>query len=216
MLEKLRKLNPGLPIFSVRDTEFTDYGKVLEGYDAAEIISISSKIEMPENGAAYKTGIPELEALDIARRLENGCFGKMDIQVGLCWGHNSFLNGLEFHKSSEINIAVTPLVLLLGKVSEIDGLRFDTKNVKGFFVDKGEIIEVYGPTLHYCPCQVSEAGFSCVVVLHKGTNEPFDKETAEPLLFRKNKWLLCHEKNSALIERNVYPGIFGENYEVKY
>ena len=36
------------------------------------------------------------------------------------------------------------------------------------------------------------------------------------MLFAKNKWLICHDKNDALIKRGVYLGIHGKNYEIKY
>lgn len=215
MFEKLCELNPDIPIYRVKDPEFLPYGKVLDGYDVSEIISECKKIKMPDAGSAYKLSFPELEGLNTAGRIINDCFGQMDIQTGLCWGHNNFLNGLEYHKSSEINIAVTPFVLLLAKVYEMDGLRLDSKKVKGFFVDQGQVVEIYGTSMHFCPCEVSEEGFSCVVMLHKGTNDVLDRETNEPILFKKNKWLICHEKNSALIDRKVYPGIYGQNFEIR-
>ena len=88
--------------------------------------------------------------------------------------------------------------------------------MKGFFLEKGDIAEVYATSLHFCPCQVSDNGFSCVVGLPKGTNDILDKPSTDKLLFKKNKWLICHDENTALIEKGVYPGIHGVNYEVKY
>lgn len=215
MFEKLCKFNNDIRIYSVNDPEFLSYGKVLDGYDVSEVISECSKIEMPDTGSAYRLSIPELEGIEVTRKIINDCFGQMDIQVGLCWGHNKFLNALEYHKSSEINIAVTPFVLLLAKVYEMDGTRLDSKNVKGFFVDKGQVVEVYGTSMHFCPCEAGGEGFSSVVMLHKGTNDLLDAETKDPLLFKKNKWLICHEKNNALIERKAYPGLYGQNFEIK-
>lgn len=79
-----------------------------------------------------------------------------------------------------------------------------------------ERIEVFGTSLHFCPCQVSDKGFSCVVVLPKGTNASLDTPTDDKLLFKKNKWIICHDKNTSLIEKGVYPGIHGTNFEIKY
>ena len=42
------------------------------------------------------------------------------------------------------------------------------------------------------------------------------QKVENPLLFCKNKWLLAHEDNKALIERGVSAGITGENFEIKY
>ena len=201
-------------MYSVNDKEFLEYGKVINGFDTAEIIKECEKIKMPDNGSAYELSVSQLENLDIANKIKNDCFGGLDIQVGLCWGYNDMLNGLEYHKSSEINIAVTPFVLLLGKVYEMDGLKFDSKNVKAFYVEKGQMIEVYGTILHFCPCQVSKDGFSSVVVLHEGTNGLLDTTSDDKLLFKKNKWLICHEDNQTLLDKGVYPGLYGENYKI--
>jgi hypothetical protein len=70
--------------------------------------------------------------------------------------------------------------------------------------------------MHFCPCQVSDEGFQCVVGLTEGTNDLLDAPSGDPLLFKKNKFLLCHDKNEGLIAKGVYPGLHGENLEVKY
>lgn len=215
MLERLKELNPDIPIYSVNDDAYLPYGKVLEGYDVSELINECERIKMPEYSSSYELSIPTLESLEIAKRFKSDCFGGLDIQIGLCWGRNKQMNGLEFHKSSEVNVAITPMLLLLGQQCEMEGFRFHSKNTKGFFVDKGQVIEVYGPTLHFTPCEVSGKGFSSVVVLHKDTNDLLDSPSNDPLLFKKNKWLICHD-SSSLKQKNVYPGIVGENIEIKY
>ena len=63
---------------------------------------------------------------------------------------------------------------------------------------------------------MNDGGFICLVGLSKSTNLPLGEEAAEELLFRKNKWLICHDQNQGLIDKGVYPGIHGENYTVKY
>lgn len=215
MLEKLKALNPDIKLFSVRDDEFKKYGRVLD-FDTSEIIAACEKIAMPEENSKYLMSVDELENLDCSEEIRELIAGGCDAQIGLCYGYNSFMNGLEFHRSSEINIAVTPLVLLLGLEYEMCGNEYSSAKVKGFFLEKGDIAEVYATSLHFCPCQVSDNGFSCVVGLPKGTNDILDKPSTDKLLFKKNKWLICHDENTALIEKGVYPGIHGVNYEVKY
>ena len=63
---------------------------------------------------------------------------------------------------------------------------------------------------------MAEEGFGCVVVLPKGTNVPLEGEYEDKLMFRKNKWILCHVDNQGLIDRGVIAGVTGENYEVKF
>ena len=56
----------------------------------------------------------------------------------------------------------------------------------------------------------------CGVVLPKGTNTELEGENYDKILFKKNKWIICHDKNDALIDRGVYPGIHGINSQIKY
>ena len=86
------------------------------------------------------------------------------------------MNALEYHRSSEIDIAVTDLILLLGCQQDIKEDTYDTALVEAFFVPAGTAVELYATTLHYAPCNAKAGGFRCVVVLPKGTNEalPFD------------------------------------------
>ena len=87
---------------------------------------------------------------------------------------------------------------------------------KAFYLPEGTVIECFATTLHFCPCQVSDEGFGLVVALPYGTNTDLDKKTDDALLFRKNKWIVSHEKNESLIARGVVPGISGENIKIEY
>lgn len=215
MLEKLRKLNPEIDFFSVRDAEFKKYGCVLD-INTDEIINACSKINRPTEGSKYILSVDELENLECSDLLKEKLFGGCDAQIGLCHGYSSMLNALEFHNSSEINVAATPLVLLLGLRYDMAGNEYSSDKIKAFYLEKGVAVEVYSTSMHFCPCQVSNDGFSCVVVLPKDTNNFLDKQTSDKILFKKNKWLICHDENKALIDKGVYPGIHGTNYQVKY
>ncbi len=199
-------------IYRVTDSEFCDYGQVLD-IDTDEIVDEAGRISMPASGSVYTASQPEFENLKIASDIRDKYFGELATQTGYCYGHSNALNALEWHKCSEINIAVTDMILLLGKVQDVKGGRYDSADVKAFLVKKGEAIEVYATTLHFCPIETNADGFGCVVVLIKGTNLPLDGEPKDKLLFRKNKWLIAHEDNAALTEKGVFPGIYGENYK---
>ena len=96
-------------------------------------------------------------------------YGELPIQIGYCNGHNTKLNAVEYHRNSEINIAVTDLILIIGKQQDIEAdYTYDTSLMEAFLVPAGTVIEVYGTTLHYAPCHVEDGGFRCVVVLPKG------------------------------------------------
>ena len=145
-------------------------------------------------------------------------FGELPIQIGYCNGNNYMLNAVEYHRSSEINIAVTDLILLIGCQQDIeDDYSYDTSKIEAFMVPAGTIIEVYATTLHYAPCNVNEDGFKCVVVLPRDTNLPLEnsieKIGEDALLFARNKWLIGH-KDTDLGEQGAFIGLVGENIHI--
>ena len=209
--QELRKKNPRLPLIDVSSAEFSDYGRILT-MDCAEILAAAGKIPMPKSGSVYLPAVEAFEALPIAKEIADGVFGTLDTQVGYCYGYNDRLNATEWHASSEVNIAVTDLVLILGRRQEIDrdGMLHSARMI-AFFLPAGTAVEVYATTLHFCPCQAEDGGFGCVVGLPRGTNLPLESPAADPLLFRRNKWLLAHEENAELIAQGAVSGITGEN-----
>ena len=203
-----------MKIQNVTDASFRKYGKVLEGYDFSALLKEMKHTPVPDD-VVYVPSVEELEALDVAKALQNKGFGGIPIEIGYCNGHNKKLNAVEYHRSSEINVAVTDLVLLIGSQQDItDDFTYDTSKVEGFFVPEGTAIEVYATTLHYAPCGVDGQGFKCVVVLPKGTNLDVvnTHATAEDkLLAASNKWLIAHE--DAHID-GAFNGLRGENITV--
>lgn len=214
--DTVKKLNPSLKLYRTSDAEFAEYGRIIKGIDTTEIVKTAQGIAMPETGSVYEASTTDFEALSIKNEIQDICYGELPAQIGYCYGHSNFLNGWEWHTSSEVNVAVTDLVLILGKVSDIKDGKIDSSTAKAFYVEQGEIIEVYATSLHFCPCEVAQSGFGCVVALPVGTNVPLEREAKDKLLFRKNKWIFAHVDNEGLIARGVVPGITGENYEVKY
>ncbi len=205
-------------IYSVTDPEFKPYGKVLEGYDTAELLAAMKEIDMPDEGTAYRPGIESLEACAIFPELRDRAYGGMPIQLGMCWGHNAKLNCLEYHRDSEVNIGTKDFILLLAKEDEIVDGVLDTSLVKAFRVPKGLPVEVYATTLHYAPCHTCpHCGFRVAVVLPKGTNT--EKPDFEPKceedtwMTARNKWLLAHP-DSKEAKRGAHIGLRGENLDI--
>ena len=206
-----------MKICSVYDAEFVRYGRVHSGIESAALLREMEKIPLPESGTAYEPSIAALEACEVFADYRTSVFGGMPVQLGMCWGRNTKLNCLEYHRDSEINIAVTDLILILGKEQDItEDHTYDSSKMEAFLIPAGTTIEVYATTLHYAPCNVAASGFKCVVVLPKGTNTDItleEKHTPEDdLLFARNKWLLSHP--DANIAGSV-AGIKGENLSVK-
>ena len=216
MLNILKEKNPYIKLYSVNDSEFKTFGRVITDLDTSEIIAAAEKIERPEAGSAYSPREESFERLQIADQIKKEFFGTLPTQIGYCHGHNSLLNAAEWHFSSEINIAVTPLVLILGHVWDIENGKIDSSSFKAFYLPKGTAAEVYATTLHFCPCETEKSGFGCVVGLPLGTNTPLEEEADNPLLFRRNKWIIAHVENASLISKGVVSGITGKNIEIKY
>ena len=207
-----------MKIYSVYDEEFKPYGKVIDGYSTRELTDTMLQIALPEIGTAYEPGIDVLEACAIFQELRDRAYGGMPIQLGMCWGHNTKLNCLEYHRDSEVNIGTHDFILLLAKQEEIDGGILDTVKVRAFRVPAGEAVEVYATTLHYAPCHVDAAeGFRVAVVLPKGTNTEKPEITAEneedKLLWARNKWLLAHP-DSDEAKQGAFVGLSGSNIDI--
>ncbi|MBK1812096.1 DUF4867 family protein [Clostridium sp. YIM B02505] len=205
-------------IKSVNDKEFKKYGQILKNYDCKEILDKMQNTPLPKD-VIYEPSVKELEALTIAEELKQREFGELPIQIGFCNGNNYMLNAVEYHRTSEINIAVTDLVLLIGSQQDIeDDYSYDTSKIEAFLVPAGTAIEVYGTTLHYAPCNAKEDGFRCVVVLPKDTNLPLERKiekvNEDALLFARNKWLIGH-KDTDLGELGAFIGLVGENISIK-
>lgn len=204
-----------MKIQKVTDSAFRKYGQVLEGYDFTGLIKEMKHTPVPED-VIYVPSVEELEALDIMKDLQNKGYGGLPVQIGYCNGHNKKLNAVEYHRNSEINVAVTDLVLLIGHQQDIEpDHTYDTSKIEAFLVPAGTGIEVYATTLHYAPCHVNEGGFQCVVVLPKGTNTDLtfqtEKTGEDSLMTAKNKWLIAHE-NAKIA--GAFNGLKGENITI--
>ena len=205
-------------IKKVTDSEFKKYGQVLKNYDCSELIEKMKSTPLPSD-VVYEPSIKELEVLKIAEELRVREYGELPIQIGYCNGNNYLLNAVEYHRSSEINVAVTDLILLLGWQQDIaEDYSYDTSKIEAFLVPAGTIIEVYATTLHYAPCNAKEDGFRCVVVLPRDTNlaleNKIEKTGEDALLFARNKWLIGHQDTN-LGEQGAFIGLKGKNISLK-
>ena len=205
-----------MEIKNITEENFRKYGKILKGYDFEELLTIREKMPMPTDDVVYVPSVEELEKCDVKKELENQMYGGLPIQIGYCNGSNNKLNAVEYHRSSEVDISVNGLILLLGKQEDIkEDYTYDTANIEAFYVPAKMAVELYATTLHYAPCTYNqEAGFRCVVVLPKDTNTELTFELSDGesrLMTAKNKWLIAHE--DAKIE-GAFCGLIGENIEL--
>lgn len=205
-----------MKIYQVTDKNFVKYGKVVTGIDFTELVDTMQNMPCPDD-VVYLPSVEELEALPVFQEFQTICYGELPIQVGYCNGNNYKLNAVEYHRSSEIDVAAEDLILLLGCQQDItEDFHYDTSKVEAFLLPKGCGVELYATTLHYAPCNAKESGFRCVVVLPKDTNLPLDEAHAkgeDKLITAKNKWLIAHEE--AGLGDEAFVGLVGDNISVK-
>ena len=222
MLSVLKDKNPDLKIYDVSDDIFNTFGRTLDFSGFKNYIAyLDRQTVIPKAGNIYVANEEELKKIVSENQSFEDVFGNMPLQYGYVNGKNSSLNALEYHKSSEINIALTSFFLILGKTTDIHEDVLDSKDLIGFYVPAQTAIELYPMTLHFSPCKVSDEGFKCGVVLPYGTNMQFVRASDQTslqdrLLFKTNKWLLAHIENRTLLDQGAYPGIVGKNIEIKY
>ena len=207
-----------MKIYSVFDDEFRPYGKVVPGFADELLLSAMRAVPMPAQGTAYEPAIPALEACDVYAWFRDSAFGGMPVQLGMCWGYNTRLNCLEYHRDSEFNLGTEDFVLLFARLDEVSEHKLDTAKVKAFRVPAGALVEVYSTTLHYAPCHTdARTGFRVLVALPKGTNTAKPDipapEGEDRLMTARNKWLLAHE-DSAEAAQGAYVGLYGENIDI--
>lgn len=201
-----------MQIYEVTDPRFKKYGRVVKGVDFTSLIEAMENTPVPD-GVEYEPSVEVLEAAPAMAEIQKKCFGELPIQIGYCNGHNVMLNAVEYHRSSEINVAATDAVLMLGCQQDItEDFTYDTSLMEAFKVPKGVAVELYATTLHYAPCSCQDEGFKVSVVLPKDTNLPLEDKHADcedKLITAKNKWLIGHAEGG--LDAGAHIGLVGKN-----
>ena len=133
-----------IKIQKVTDASFRKYGRILTAeYKVDELIREMAKTPCPDD-VIYIPSDAELEKLPVMKDFTDRLYGGLPVQIGYCNGHNTLLNAVEYHRSSEINVACTDLILLIGSQQDIeDDFTYDTSKIEAFLVPAGTMIEVY-------------------------------------------------------------------------
>jgi len=222
MIKDLQHKNPTLNILSIHDPSFNRYGKVLDVNGFKDILNyLSNETEVPKLDNYYIAHDPKLEASVHDFTHINNVFGNMPLEFGYVNGNNTKLNALEYHKSSEINITNSPIILMLARTEDLVDNTLQTSQVAVFFVPENTAIEIFSQTLHFSPCKVNDLGFKCGVILPFGTNMEFINHKTyttdeDALLFKTNKWIIVHSEHKKFIDLGAYNGLIGTNIEIKY
>lgn len=206
-----------MEIKKITDSAFRKYGRVVQGIDFSDLIEVIKKETPLPEGVEYEPSIGALEATKCAKELRKKTYGELPIQIGYCNGHNYKLNAVEYHRNSEINVAATDAILILGMQQDIaDDFTYDTSLVEAFLVPAGTAVEIYATTLHYAPCSVGEEGFKVGIVLPAGTNYPLNEKHEgweDALITAQNKWLIGHAQGG--LDAGSHIGLIGKNPDIR-
>jgi len=206
-----------MEIKKVTDPSFRKYGRIVQGIDFTDLVeAIKRETPLPD-GVAYEPSIKALEETEAAKALQRRTYGELPIEVGYCNGHNYKLNAIEYHRSSEINVAATDAVLIVGMQQDItDDFKYETAKMEAFLVEAGTAVELYATTLHYAPCSANDGGFKVGIVLPAGTNYPLEEKHEgweDSLITAQNKWLIGHEEGG--LDAGAHIGLVGKNLDVR-
>lgn len=222
-IEQIQKLNPNFKIYDVNSSEFERYGRILHLHCKKSLIEkLDRDSILPEEGNIYKPFIREWEDQDIIDELSQFYAGQ--VEIGYCNGQNTKLNAMEWHNCNEINVFSTDALLFLAKLDDLEEYHLDSSLVKAFFIEKGTALIVGKDTLHFSPCKIDEKGFRAIIVLGDLTNTELDEEdlaikekaasVVDSLLFKTNKYIICHKEADNLIKQGVKPYITGVNFDL--
>jgi hypothetical protein len=215
-LNQLRKLNRHIKIKGISNLSFKKYGKIVTGYDFTDMIKYMEKWSpIPEEGCIRIPSVEALEELSVSKNIQDYFYGELPIQIGYFNGVNSKLNCLEFHKSNEIILALTDIIIFLGKVQDISDNYYELKRAEAFFVPEGVAIEIYSSTMHSIPCRMQANGFRCILICLRGSDTSLRLQNDNKgLLCGRNKWILVNSQSKYKYDKDMKPGLIGEDIEI--
>ncbi len=209
MIPKLKARNPELSFLTI-DDDSNLFRKIK--LSAEQIISLSDKIE-DSKANQYIPSDVALEELDIIKTLEKEVFAELPIQAGWCYGANRFMNAFEWHKTSEVVVACSDCLLLLGDYKDIIDETYNSEKAVALVLEKGQAVELMPLTLHFAPLPIEEF-FKVAIILVKKTNLPL-ASGIDGSRRAINKWMLVHADNIMGVLNGGKVGIIGENLNIK-
>ena len=148
-----------MTIYDVTDEKFKKYGRIVQNIDFSQLVEvINEKTPLPD-GVAYEPSVAVLEELPVYQELSTKTYGELEIEIGYCNGHNELLNAVEYHRSSEINVAATDAILILGSQQDItDDFTYDTARANGVQALYDNIAIDNGAVKLFLSCGFTEIG----------------------------------------------------------
>lgn len=201
---------------TTQDPSFKTYGRTITEYDFSNmVITMEEKklIAAPKEGNQYLASVPAIEALPEFDWVQKNIFAGLPIQFGSGAGHNKAITAIEFHQGSEVIVALTDAILVVGHRYDIVDNTYDATLMESFLLEKGTAIELFSTTLHYSPIETNEDGYQQAIALIKGTNTPLTTEVDNPLVKVTNKFMLVHPSRTDKIAAGFQVGLIDKRIE---
>lgn len=201
---------------TVKDQSFRTYGRVItEKSFSAMIDQILTRelIDLPDSGNQYIPSVQAIEEFPEYTWIRKNIFGGLPIQFGSGAGHNQTISAVEFHQGSEVIVAVTDAILVVGHRYDIENAQYDARLMEQFLLEKGTTIELYSTTLHYSPIETDERGYKQAIALIQGTNTKLSEEVNNPLVKVTNKFMLVHKSRKDKIQAGYLVGLINDDLD---
>lgn len=212
-LQKLQQKNPNRRIHTLSEPVFADYGVTYDQYDIRPLAALMQSVNIPTSPNLYVPSNPRIEQLQVVQQIGADVYAGLPIEAGECAGHANALTAVEFHQGSELNVFFTDVVMVIGKRGQMQHGEFNApRDAKLFYVPAGTVVEFFSDTLHYSPCEVHRSGFKFIVMLVRGSNQPFpaNYHTTNPLIVKQNKFQVVHKSRVDKIKQGIKVGVTGE------
>lgn len=222
MFKEIAEWNKDLELYNVWDEAFARYGRVVCSATLERALAeASAQAQPPAHGTLYVAQAALFDKDHWKLAISQEFFGGLPAEIGYCAGHNRRLTALEYHKCSEILAFNQDVVMMLGRMEDIDllGGMYQSRRLEAFYVGAGTQLELYPGTLHYGAMETSKEGFCFLVCLAEGTNTPLDgpcEGSENQMLIQKNKWVLCSEDAAEEIAAGAPVWMLGGSISLAY
>lgn len=218
--EEMCAANSDYKIRNVSDPAFRQYGVVWKGFDLTELRKFAAEnISIDPDKNFYTPSDSKLEKLPLIGRISDEVYAGMPLEAGECTGQTRDFTAVEYHQGSEVNVTMTDVVMVLAHraVLEEKGSVNPKEDADLFFVPAGTVFEMYSDTLHYSPIKVHDSGFSVIVILPEGSNQPLAEgfSAENKRIVKKNKFQLVHACRKDKIAAGAVIGVTGDLIELK-
>lgn len=200
-------------IKTMKDNIFKEYAKVIN-IDVEDLLEAMKNDDIESNYTNYIPSDTTLENHQKVQEISKIVYSEEEFIAGKCFGRSHDILGLEYHNSSEVLLALTDFIYVVGHRWDMEGNYYDSKNLEAFLIPKGTVIEVYSTTLHYNLLNANDTPYYAICILPKGTGDPL-KYGRNGILKKRNKWFIAHASNIAKIQDGDFAGLTGEVFRLE-